>query len=293
MKYRVIVFSLLLSICLVISGQSFEKQRAQFIAFNVGFNGLVGGVGSWINKSENQDFWNAFAKGFYKGAIGGAVSHVGFSLTSQIRTKRNIAYAWPARLVNSFGASIVQNAASNNRMLENLHFNLFVSRLDYYPYSKKFQARLFTSSIYGIIVTSRDAKLDLMKSLQSGIIYFDSNQNFRSSLVEGAATGQVSSVGMRSDIFTSDQEYYDVFAHEMAHIMQFDRKVAGNAFMIRVDKKAKEKFTIYHKLSKYIYFDLNGPIFFFAYKFQDNRHNCNFFEQEAEHYSGRRYYGCN
>lgn len=295
MKYRIFVFSLLLTYCLSLSSQSFNRQRVQFTAFNVGFNGLVGGVGSLINKKDTQNGWQAFSKGFYKGAIGGAVSHFGFTLTSQIRTKQNIAYAWPARLVNSFGASIVQNAASNEGMFDHLHFNLYVTRLEYHTRTKQFNARLFTSSIYGIVVTSRNAKLDIIKSLQSGVLYFELNENFRNSLVEGPATGQVSSVGMREDLFSSTynvDQYYGIFAHEVAHILQFDRKVAGNAFLFRLDKNIKQSSKLYEKLSKYVYFDLNGPIFYFAYKQQGSIHNCNLFEQEAEHYSGRRFYGC-
>lgn len=296
MKSRIAILTVVLCYSSVLFSQSFEKQRIQFTAFNVGFNGLVGGFGSLINKKENQSGWQAFSNGFYKGAVGGAISHVGFTLTSQIRTQQNIAYAWPARLVNSFGSSIVQNAASNQRMLEQLHFNLYVTRLEYRPHSKKFKARIFTSSIYGIIVTSRNASLNISKSLQSGVLYFDLVDNFRNSLVEGPATGQVSSVGMRSDVFNTSfnkQEYFDVFAHEMAHILQFDRKVGGNAFVIKLDKTAKQQSKLYQTLSKYIYFDLNGPIFYLAYRTQGKVHSCNLFEQEAEHYSGRRFYGCN
>ncbi len=290
MHPRIILTTVIFLHTIFLFSQDFNKQRIQFTAFNVGFNGLVGGVGSMINKKENQNTWKAFTKGFYRGAIGGAVSHVGFSMTSLIRTKEQIAYAWPARLVNAFGSSIVLNAASNNRMLEQIHFNLYVSRLEYHPFKRKIKARLFTSSIYGILIAGRNARLDISKSLQSGVIYFESDENFRSQLLEGPATGQVSSVGMGS--FISGPDYYSIFAHEVAHILQFDRKVAGNAFAIRLDKKFKEKSGLYTKLSKVVYFDLNGPIFFYAYKFQSDTHNCNFFEQEAEHYSGRRYYGC-
>lgn len=270
--------------------QDFREQRVQMLLFNVGFNGLIGGVGAGINKKEDQTFGQAFRKGLLGGALGGAVSHTGLSLTHQIRKKQNISYAWPARLVNSFGASIVQNAADNRKLLERLHFNLFIARLEYLPHDRIFTARLFTSSIYGIIVTGKNARINFGKSLQSGVIYFESEQDFNTSIGVGRATGQVSSVGMRTDLARDD--HFNVFSHEMAHILQYDRKVGGNALLLKFDQKIKDKNSTYKKLSKYLYFDLNGPIFYLAYKSQGSIHNCNFFEQEAEHFSGRRYYGC-
>lgn len=287
-KTAILIFLCL--VCISSGAQDFRKQRVQMTLFNVGFNGLIGGIGSGINKRDNQTFGQAFKKGLLGGAIGGAISHTGLSMTKLIRTKQNITYAWPARITNSIGASIIQNAAENKRYLERLHFNLFVSRLEYFPYKKKFTARLFSSSIYGIIVAGKNARINLGKSLQSGVIYFDSDQDFNTPVGIGRATAQVSSVGMRTDLTRDD--HFDVFSHEMAHILQYDRKVGGNALTIKWDQKLKTNVEIYQKLSRFIYFDLNGPIFYVAYKLQGSVHQCNFFEQEAEHYSGRRHYGC-
>lgn len=288
--FRTLLVVFLFLISLESSAQDFRSQRNKFLAFNVGFNGLVGGVGAIINKNENQTGGRAFLNGFYKGAIGGTVSHIGFSLTHQILVRENISYAWPSRIVNSIGASFVQNAAENRDLLDRIHFNLYVTRLEYFPRERNFKARIFSSSIYGIIVTGRNATLNISKSLQSGVLYFESSEYFRSSLVQGRATGQVSSIGMGTDMFPA--EYYDIFAHELAHILQFDRKIGGNAFISRADQKWKEKHQWYKQVSRFLYFDLNGPIFYAAYHFQNSTHNCNFFEQEAENYSSKRYYGC-
>ena len=96
---------------------------------------------------------------------------------------------------------------------------------------------------------------------------------------------------MRSDL-TPDDFYY-VYAHETAHILQFDRKVGGNALLLRPSNRLKEKSKLYNTLSRYIYFDLNGPLFWLGYRLEGTVHQCNFFEQEAEHYSARRAYKCN
>jgi len=103
-----------------------------------------------------------------------------------VESQENIAYAWPARFVNSMGSSIVQNAAENNRMFERLHFNLYLARLEYFPYQKKFTARLFTSSLYGIAVVGGGNRFDLGKSLKSGILFFESDGRFENSLGSGS-----------------------------------------------------------------------------------------------------------
>lgn len=269
----------------------YNIQRAQLLAFNVGFNGLVGGVGAIINRHENQTAGQAFLNGLYKGAIGGTISHIGLSLTHQIAKQENISYAWPARIVNSLGSSIVQNAAENLEVFDRFHFNLFVARFEYLRSSKSFRIRIFSSSIYGIVVVSKNANLNLTKSLESGVLYWESDMDFSASRIGGRAISQVSSVGMSDNVL--EHEYYNVFAHEVAHILQFDRKVGGNAFVKQLDSNWKNKYQWYSMVSKFLYFDLNGPIFYAAYHIQNTSHRCNFFEQEAENYSGKIFYGCN
>ena len=290
--------SLLITLILlstVAEGQSqeFRNQRAQLAAFNIGFNGLIGGVGGLLNNKGRSTPGRAFGKGFYQAAIGGAISHVGLSLTHQIQTQQNISLAWPARMVNSFGASIIQNAAEGRKMLERLHFNLFVTRLEYYPYQKRFVGRLFTSSIYGMLVVGKNARFDLGKSLQTGILYFESNQNFAlpGLGVSGIATGQVSSIGMSSNL--TGAGFYNVYAEEVAHILQYDRKVGGNAFLFGVHNQLSDKSKSYNFISRFVYFDLNGPLFWLGYRIAGSTHNCNFFEQEAVNYSYKRAYRCN
>ncbi|MEL6560708.1 MAG: hypothetical protein AAFQ94_21120 [Bacteroidota bacterium] len=291
-----IVFVLIITITtLKVQGQSseFRNQRVQLTIFNVGFNGLIGGVGRVINRSENTSAFQAFKKGFYQGAIGGAISHIGLSLTHQIQVQQNIVYTWPARLVNSFGASIIQNTAEGKRMFDRLHFNLFFTRLEYYPYQRNFRARLFTSSIYGFLVVGNNAKFNLKKSLQTGIFYFESDQNFSLPGLgsSGLATGQVSSIGMSAGLTQDD--FYDVYAEETAHILQYDRKVGGNAILLKTNQNLLANSKPYNFLSRYVYFDLNGPLFWLGYRLEGSTHNCNFFEQEAVNYSYKRAYKCN
>ncbi|WKN41162.1 hypothetical protein [Tunicatimonas pelagia] len=292
-KKALLVFVIFIFIATSSIAQSseFKTQRAQLAVFNIGLNGLIGGVGSLINNNDGQANFRTFARGFYKGAIGGGISHIGLSMAHQIDKQQSMALAWPVRMVNSLGSSIIQNAAEDKRMFERLHFNLYLTRLEFFPYQsqKKFKARLFTSSVYGLLVVGKGARFDLGKTLLSGIMYFESDGRFSSSIGSGRATGQVSSIGIRSDL--EGAEFYDTFAEEVAHIMQYDRKVGGNALMKNIDTKWRESSTFYKSLSKYIYLDLNGPVFWLAYTIE-NSTSCNFFEQEAVNYANKRLDDC-
>ncbi|QLG43974.1 hypothetical protein [Costertonia aggregata] len=289
---KVIVCSFLICSTFHLNAQpdNFKTQRTKMALYNVGVNALFGGVGSLINKKADETNFKTFINGFYKGAIGGTVSHVGLSMSHLIESKQNISYAWPARFVNAIGSSIVQNAAENNRMFERLHFNLYAARLEYFPYQKRFNARLFTSSIYGIAVVGSGSRFDLNTSLKSGVLFFESDGRFENALGSGRATGQVSSIGMQSDI--QGDLFYKVFAEEVAHIQQYDRKVGGNAFAVKLDANWKRNSKFYKNTSKYIYFDLNGPLFFIAYAIEEGG-KCNFFEQEAVNYANRIVNPCN
>ena len=283
--FLIAIFTLLLITNAAGQSSDFRKQRAELGVFNIGFNGLIGGVGSLINSEKSEVNFKTFLRGFYRGAIGGSISHIGLSLSHQIDKQQAIGFAWPVRIINSLGSSIIQNAAENKRFFERVHFNLFVTRFDYFPHQNKLQVRLFTSSIYGLLVVGKGARFDLGKTLQTGIFYFESDNGFNSSIGEGRATGQVSSIGMRSQLI--GDRFYSTYAEEVAHIMQYDRKIGGNAMVARLDQKWKTSSTFYKSLSKYLYLDLNGPIFWVAYQLERQTER-NFFESEAVNYANRR-----
>ena len=291
-----LVFWFLTLLCVqlptVAQADNYKDQRANLAIYNIGFNGLIGGIGSLINQRGDKADFNTFLKGFYKGAIGGSISHIGLSMTHQIDKREEMLWAWPARLVNSLGSSIIQNAAEDRRMLERLSFNLFFTRLEYNGVNKRFKARFFTSSLYGFINVGKGARFDLVTSLKTGIFYFESDNRFSiAGGNSGRATGQVSSIGMASDL--EGAQFYNVYAEEVAHILQYDRKVGGNALLYRPDIKWKANSKFYRNVAKYVHFDLNGPVFWFVYQIQNGSDCDNFYEKEARNYSGKRFEGCN
>ena len=66
-------FSLLIGNSFNLKAQSnnFQSERTKMAAFNIGINGLFGGIGSLINNNDKETNFKTFLNGFYKGAIGG------------------------------------------------------------------------------------------------------------------------------------------------------------------------------------------------------------------------------
>lgn len=271
--------------------QDFRNQRTKFTVLNIGFNGLASGLGAVINKEEDERLGKVFLRGLSRGALGGAVIDLGMNTTNLIATEQRLWLTWPSRLLTATGSSMTLNASLNQPVFENLHFNLWLVRFDYQPKKKKLKARIFTSGLYGALFVARDGHLNLGKSLETGIIYFEGD-TFRTLSDQGGAVGAVTSIGMGNG-FTG-QSFYDAYAHELVHLAQFERFVWFNGYTQKLDGRLKVKYNWYMKLSHYIYFDLNGPAFWLAANAQAGKlHNCRFLEQEAENYGAKRFYGCN
>jgi len=281
---KAILLILIFALGIKLDAQSFKEQRREFVFANIGINGIVGGLGALVNKKKNEKPLKVFAKGFGQGCLGGTFQLLGKELTYQINTKENLSYAWAARITNSIGNSITQNAASNINFWERWHFNLGVLRFDYHITNNKFQARLFPSSIYGIIVGGSQAKLNFKRSLQTGIMIFERDGNVRALGGLSIGVGAVSSIAINKNV--QGKDYYSLMAHEVMHILQYDNMVWVNPFLNKLDNKLKSNNSFYQKASKYIYFDFNGMTIFGLYMLQINKPwECRFIEREADHFS--------
>jgi len=296
MNYKKVTFLLvgLLISTINLNAQNYNRQKNNFILANIGINGLAGGIGAAINKKPNEKIGMVLLKGFSQGCLGGGFNVLGKEITYQIKVKENIAYAWPARLTNAIGSSITQNAAANINFWEQLHFNVGVLRLDYNVPDRKLKARFLTSAVYGIGVTASQAKFNPHKSLQSGILIFERETPLTINGAPADGTGIVSSIGMNKNIggsrFSSSR-YHGVFAHEVAHIIQYETRSWLNPMFNKVNDKLKHKSSLYEKLAKYVYFDLNGPLYLGLYMSQINQPwECRFAEREADLFSNKRVY---
>jgi len=283
---KAILLIIILGLSTQLNAQTFKKQRREFVIANIGINGLVGGFGALTNKKKDEKGLKVFLKGFGQGCLGGTFQVWGKDLTHQITSREKLSFAWAARITNSIGNSITQNAASNINFWEKWHFNLGVLRFDYKLKSNEFQARLFPSSIYGKIVSARQAKLNLKKTLQTGIMIYERDGRLSALGQSSSGLGFVSSIAVDKNVI--GKEYYDLMAHEVVHILQYDNMVWINPFLNRVDSNLKSTSKAYQKVSKFIYFDFNGLTILALYMAQINREwECRFIEREADHFSRR------
>jgi len=283
------LFILLVLFCSTSIGeaQSFEDQKRKFAFVNIGLNGIASGIGAVINKNEGQNSIKVFFKGFSQGCLGGSFQVLGKESSHLISSRQNLSYAWISRITNSVGNSIVLNASNNVNFWESWHFNLYFLRLNYDLKSKQFDAKVFPSFLVGAITSGYQAKLNLTKTLQIGIMVYE-----RDGLVSlyGSQTnglGVVSSIAVNRNV--QGQTYFNLMAHETMHILQYDNLVWLNSYSNKLDKKLRLNNELYEKLSKYIYLDFNGLTLYGLYLSQKNRPwECRYIEREADFYSVNR-----
>jgi len=286
---------ILLSCCCIVQvdGQDdFFKQQTRFIALNVGFNGLVGGVGSLINKREGQKGGQAFWRGFKHGAIGGGVIVLGKQATYRIFDEQKLGYGWVAKLTTSIGSSIVQNASANRAFWERWHLNLPFVRSEYDFKNKHFKVRIMPTHLATYFLLGKQAKVNWSKSLRVGALYYE--KQGRIDFRDGLASGLAVYNGFGLDTTIGNDRTFGVVAHEMVHLLQYDSHSWANSFFIALDEKWKAKSKLYKGLSKVFYFDFNASVGWMNSELWKGKPwECRPMEREADHFSRKRIWpGC-
>ncbi|EMR01639.1 hypothetical protein [Cesiribacter andamanensis] len=273
-------------------GQSYREQRLEFAAYNVGLNALMGGIGAAINKKPGQTAGNAFLKGLGKGAAGGLLIHQAKAAAHRIDRHEKLGWAWPARLTNALGSSIVQNAATNRGMLDQLHLNLWLVRADYDLKEKQFLMRLLPTAVYGAVKFTNYGHLDLRRSLHTGYLYYQfTSQELLDQGVYGRSLSMAIGVGTP---YYSEYMYHEVVAHEVVHGLQYESGVWINAYLHKPDASLKKHLGWYKTLGRFVYLDANTlvqkPMRLFGR--QEGCYLSRFSEKEAHHYATRSYISC-
>ena len=289
-------FSILLLValsCPAPGQDQYQAQRTSFMLYSVGIGGLSGGVGAWVNKEKEQKWHQVLLKGVAQGALGGLAMHQGKNMTYQIYAKRRYGRAWSAHIVHAAGASIAQNAATNHNFWEHWHINLWLFRLDYDLPEHRFRTRLSPSSLYGYLSMRGEGTLNLAKSMKTGVIYLDDKGTIS---YEGMASATTIAIGVNEPYYPESRKY-EITAHEMVHVLQYESFVYINPLLHKVDTRWKSNAPWYSMLSNFIYFDFNGLYGWAMYDWVEGgmTNPCywdNFLEKEAEHYSHRKYVDC-
>lgn len=287
---------LLLGLCCLqpttAAAQNFQSQRLQLAGYNVGFNALVGGIGAAINKKPEQTRGNAFLLGLGKGALGGLLIHGAKTAVYPIYRYQQLGWAWPARLGNSLGSSMVQNAAANRGLLDRLHLNLWLLRADYSLKEKQFLLRLAPGEVAGALYLSQYGSLSLSKSLQTGLVFFEIDADAQpNTTTYGRSLATTIAVGI--PYYFEKHFYYEVVAHEVMHNLQYESAVWLNPYFHKLDNRLKGS-GFYKTMARFVYLDANllaqSPLRLIRGK--GDCHFSRFTELEAHHYATRSHIDC-
>lgn len=292
MKYKILTPFLAIAIFFNTNGnvqaQTFESQKRDIFLYNIVTGFLVGGVGALINIKKGQSAWKVFLKGASQGILGGLINYTSKNMVYQINKNGNIAYAWPARITQSIGTSIIENAASNRNFWDAYHFNYGPLRFEidirreYKPLVK-----IIPGAFIGMVWVSTKGKLNVKRSLQSSVPVFVSQKDpmFFGSQYRAYAMGNAAIFGQ------VDINDYELFAHEMGHVMQYNEFVGLNSFLDKPMEKWRNNSPFFNKLSKYVYFDFHSIVLLGTSQLLRNDSNYfqNWIEFEAEHFATKRF----
>ena len=255
------------------------NQEDQVLIYNIGLGGIIGSIGSVVNKKRDQTWNKALLKGFIQGSLGGFISYQGKRLTHQINRQKNLGYGWLAKIIHSVGTSVVENAASSKNFWEswNMHFGFL--RIESEPLLLSLRVKLLPYATYSFVRASFIGKFNIEKTFKIGTPYFSTNNHIYN---------RFSAHSFWNDMTINEEcsSKYTLIAHEYIHNLQFKEYLALNNNFFFVDKKL-QNYEFYKRLSNYIYIDM--PFYGVAYELE-GRHNDkwyfkNFFEMEAEHFA--------
>ncbi len=167
MKYKACFLGMLFLVSYQTKGQ--HKNDLEAGLFNVGFGGLVGGIGAIINKKSNEKLGKVFLKGFSQGALGGYLLFESKRLIGKFGKTGNYKYVWPSKIINSAGVSIIENAAANRNFAERWHLNIGFNRLELYTQNTfKLKYRIMPFALNYVIYGFTQGNLDVNTSLKTG-----------------------------------------------------------------------------------------------------------------------------
>ena len=263
-----------------VCGQNNDTQAA---LYNIGLGGFFGGVGAVINKKENEKIGKVFLKGFLQGAGGGYLVYESKKLIYKFSKHEDYSYVWGAKLLNSAGNSIIQNAASNRDFWEKWYLNIGFNRVEFTVKEKfKISYKLMPIALYGTLYSASRGNFDFETSIKTGTFVFSSNNN-----------ATIPSANVNSIVLVKGYSS-KILAHELIHVYQYEDFIAINNFTNKLNEKVIVKYPFIRKLSNWIYLDSHALLLKGMYELESINNKCyfdNFFENEANYFSDR--YKCN
>lgn len=251
-----------------------QNSNAEMALYNIGFSSIVSGVGALINKKPNEPWGKVLLKGIGQGALGGCLVYGSKNLIGRISKEEKWRYGWYAKMVNSAGISIIENASSNRNFWEQWHVNIGFSRFELYTKEKlKLNYKIMPVSLLLTASLAIRNKFEFGRSLQTGEFVFSHSKTSGSN--RGRAFGNVILI---KDRFFDE---YDLYAHEIVHIYQYYDYNFVNTYVNKSYAKTSEKSESFSTFNKRFHIDLNGAVLWPIYFFQEGIGLNNFFEKEA------------
>jgi len=276
---------ILLIFLLVFSHNIFAQSNdTEAGLYNVALGSLTGGIGAMINKKPNEKLGRVFVKGLWQGAIGGYTIFESKRLARLIWQKNELVYAWPSKIVNAAGTSIVENAASNRDLWEKWHMNIGFNRIELdVKDSLSVHYKLMPIAFGYTVANMIYEKFEVGRTLQSGQFIFSSPSSEWTGL-------NIVAVAYPGNILY-EQGLYNLnnyLVHEIIHIYQQNDFNGFNAYLNKPYAAAGAHCKFIKGFNKWIYVDHNQLLHLAAYRLENiNRkfYYDNYFEHEAGYYS--------
>jgi hypothetical protein len=247
-----------LSLLLIIAGfvynlnaQSVYRQQGKIATYNIVFSSLTAGIGSCINKPEKESYSRAFIRGASRGVIGGALTFTGKKLTRLIVTENSYYYGWLSKAVHSTGTSIVRNASSHKRFMEEYVTEVGFVQLGYSFNTARPSAKIILSHLGGFAaILAMKGSLDFEKSLKLGHIYFNAHKKTADEKFNGQNIYGIMQINVNSP------HIMETTAHELIHTMQTNEFLSFGTYIDKPYESMPEKFKIFapELITSYIIF---------------------------------------
>jgi len=261
-----------------------QHNDTQAGLYNIGLGSLAGGIGAVINKKPGEKLGHVFVKGLWQGAIGGYTIFESKRLVRLIHKNNELGFAWPSKIVNAAGTSIVENAAANRNFWEKWHINYGFSRIELdVKDSVRVHYKVMPFALVYTVGIAIQTKFELGKTLQTGQFIFSSNTK------RWEETNSIGIAYPGNIVYKPGMpDFYKTISHEIIHLYQFNDVNVFNAYLNKPYANLSNSSNFFKKVNKWVYFDFNSPLQGGLYNLENtNRVNYydNYFEHEAGYYS--------
>lgn len=281
-KTLLITLTVIIISSLSLKGQSNDTEAA---IYNIGFGAVFSTVGAIINKKPNELIGEVIKKSLWQGALGGYISFESKRILREAQHQEKWEYFWVAKLVNSAGTSIKENASMNKDLWVKWHINIGFNRIEFNTIDE-------FSVIYKVmpasLVYTTDAffryDFNLQNSLRTGEFIFNTQIiNDKENIDIGASTypGYI----VFENKFKNDIK---LVSHEIIHQYQNNDFTIFNTYYQKSLIKWSDKNKTINWLNRYIYPEFHYFILRPTYLIEENTANTyydNFYEHEAGYYS--------